>query len=303
MDTKLEIQFLQTQTENLISQSNFSLASLKLKRMLKHQPKKRAQIYDWSGMLSLDQNEPPHKTLQKCKKALIFDEPDYPYASLHFSSFLYCVDKIQEARIEMKKFLQNQPESHDGLRLLAKINLDLGLYEEADKVYSEVLAKYSGDDDDGIYTEWACVHYFLEDFDRSKKLLLKAIEISGKDPEAHRQLGYFLLAEEKYKEAIDCFKKSIEIEPLEPMTWINWSLALILQNEEDEAMVIFNKGFEIYINKKDPRKKMILKMLNDDLEFKKKYIDSGKVQEMKTSFKAHIKGLKKIISLLKQDDL
>jgi len=68
------------------------------------------------------------------------------------------------------------------------------------------------------------------------------------------------------------FEKSIEIEPLKPLTF-----------------EIENSFYE---------KEYVVQVLKDDLEFKQKYINSAKDQQRKSGFEANIEGLQKIISFL-----
>jgi len=123
------------------------------------------------------------------------------------------------------------------------------------------------------------------------------------DPEAYRMLGYILLEEQRYDEALEYFQKSVEINDSYSLTWLNWSLALMLQDEDEEAKTKLKKGFELLYHKNEYNKKEeVLQVLNKDLAFKQRYLESANDVQRITRFKANIEGLKKIISFLEKYD-
>jgi len=174
MNINLDNQLLEAQTLTLFNQEeNFTLASLKLKRILKHKPQNKTQIYDWLANVHLMKNEPHSKTHQKLKKVLLFNDPNYLYIDLTLAQFSFLQKKFEEALIEVKKYLQRRSSDPRGIQLMAKIYFNLGLYADAEKQYLNFLARKPGYP--GIYTEIASVYYSLEDFEGTKQSLSKAL--------------------------------------------------------------------------------------------------------------------------------
>jgi len=302
MNKNLDSQLLETQALKLINHQSFSLASIKLQRTLKHNPSKKAQIYDWLGAISSAKDEPPNKAHQKFKRSLSLNDPNHPDIYLSFAAFLFQQNKFEEALTEINKFIQAKSSDPRGLHLMAKIYFTIGLYTEAEKAYSSLLAKHPRYR--GINSEWATiatVNYYLGNFEKAKKDVLKAFEINPTNTEAYRMLGYLLISEQKYKEAEDYFQRSIEIEGSFSWTWLNWSVALMMQKKDKEAMEKFQKGVDLLDNGNMFNKREdVLQVLYQDMEFKQRYIKSGNEEQRKIAFRENIEGLKKIISLLEK---
>jgi len=301
MDHHLEIRRLQDQADNLTNQGNFPYAIIKLQRILKHNPQKRAHIYSRLGNIHAEKKD--HiKTHQKYKRAFLVNNPSFPDLRFKWAFVLGKEYRFEEARSELEQFLQINRSHLDALSLMGEISFRLGMYKEADQAYRQIAKKNPGYPN--IYEDWASVRYFLEDFDGTKKLLLKEIEGDPKASEARRRLGYILLAEQEYQEAIDWFEKSIEIVDFYSLTWFNWSLVLMLQDKEEEAIVKFNKGLKflengIYGN----QKREIIETFKNDLEFKERYIVSGKDEQIKAGFQASLEGLKRIILMIEKHNI
>jgi len=298
MNPQLDTRLLEVQADSLTNQNSYSHASVKLQRILKHNPPKRAHIYCWLGNMHSEKKEHT-KTHQNYKKAFIFNDPSFPDLRFKWAYILYKEKNFQESHSELDLFLQTRPSHLDALRLMGDVCFRLRLFAEADQAYSQVVRinpRYQN-----IYEDWASVRYFLEDFDGTKKFLFKAVATDRNASEARRRLGYIFLAEQEYQEATYWFERANDIDNAYSLTWFNWSLALMLQDKEEEAMVKFNKGLEFLENGAEVNQRAeVLGTLKNDLEFKNRYIASGRDEKIKAGFKASLAGLKKIISFIEQ---
>jgi len=298
MNINLDIRLLKAQAHNLISEEKFTSAILKIQRILKQSTHKKARLYSWLGNIHAD-NQDFIKAHQKYKKAFIINDPDYPEVAYFWANLLYHENKFEEARLVLEKYVQAHDSHADAVHLLANICFRLDLHIEADKAYQR--AANLNPMNPEIYENWASSCYFLEDFDRAKKYLRRALGIDPNVAEVFRKLGCMYLTEQKYQEASDCFKKSLEINSLEALAWFNWSLVLMLRNEDEEAMVKFNKGVGLLDNGDcGNRKEDILEVLKNDLKFQERYVESGKDEQRKIAFKASLEKLRKIILFIEQ---
>jgi len=298
MNINLDIRLLKAQAHNLISEEKFTSAILKIQRILKQSTHKKARLYSWLGNIHAD-NQDFIKAHQKYKKAFIINDPDYPEVAYFWANLLYHENKFEEARLVLEKYVQAHDSHADAVHLLANICFRLDLHIEADK--ADQRAANLNPMNPEIDENWASSCYFLEDFGRAKKYLRRALGIDPNVAEVFRKLGCMYLTEQKYQEASDCFKKSLEINSLEALAWFNWSLVLMLRNEDEEAMVKFNKGLEFLENGAEVNQRAeVLGTLKNDLEFKNRYIASGRDEKIKAGFKASLAGLKKIISFIEQ---
>jgi len=300
MDKDLDNQLLEDQALDLFNnQENYSLASLKYRRLLKSQPLKKNYIYCWLADAHVNQNHPPNKAYQKYKKAVFFSGSEASPINLSFAQFLFRQNKFEEADIEIQKYLQSDPSDPEGLFLQGKIYSNYGLYEEADKIFIQVFNQ--DPNHQGLYNGWACNQYFQGNFDKAKEYLLKLLEQDPENSETQRMVGHILLVKQEYQEAICCFEKAIELDKSNSFPWLNWSQALMLQDKHEEAMVKLKKGIQLLDNGNRFTTKEILYMLNQDLEFKQRYIESEEDKQRKITLKANIESQQKIISLLEQN--
>jgi len=200
MNKSLDNQLRETQAHNLFNQKHFSLASIQIQKLLKTQPPNKGLLYSLLGDIHYEKNQHIDQIRQKYKKASFFNDPK---ASYSYARVLYNRMKPEESRAEVEKFFQSEPSDPHGLFLMVNIYLNLGLYEDADKIFIKLFKideRYPG-----LYNSWACSYYSQEKFNASKTSLLRALGQDPQDDETHRLLGYTLLGEGKYKEANDCF--------------------------------------------------------------------------------------------------
>ena len=73
----------------------------------------------------------------------------------------------------------------------------------------------------------------------------KSIKIDSNNSETHNNLGIAYKKIKKYEESIDCFKKSINLNSNNPEAYINLGTAFKNIREFDKAIMNFNKAIEL----------------------------------------------------------
>ena len=73
----------------------------------------------------------------------------------------------------------------------------------------------------------------------------KAIEIDPMNADAYYKKGLSLSTIEKYTEAIACYDKAIEIDPMNADAYNNKGLSLYYLGYNDEAIACYDKALEI----------------------------------------------------------
>ncbi|MCX6355128.1 MAG: tetratricopeptide repeat protein [Candidatus Aureabacteria bacterium] len=84
-----------------------------------------------------------------------------------------------------------------------------------------------------------------ERYDLSIDRLVQEVRKNPRDPEAHKELGYFYFKEQRLDEAAEEFRRALEIDPGCPVTWFNLGSALLDIGRYDEALVALGKSLEV----------------------------------------------------------
>ncbi len=298
MNPNLDIQLLESQAIHLINHKRLSQAHIKVLRALKYSTRKNGYLYSHLADI-LSEKKQYAKAQQNYQKSILI-VPNLAHAYYNWAVTLAIEEKYPEASLKLAQVIKINPWNIDAIHQLGKTYLKQQLYEEADQAFRTLVAlnpRYYK-----VYGEWAYARYFLRDFEGAKKYLYKGLRADGNDLEVHNMLGYILLIEQKYREAICCFKKAIEKNPLYTLAWLNWSLALALQGKEKEAKEKFNKGIETLRKEEKDRKKEIIGIYKLDLEVLEEYVGSIKDQNKKGGFVVSIEGVKRLVSLLEEEN-
>jgi tetratricopeptide (TPR) repeat protein len=89
-----------------------------------------------------------------------------------------------------------------------------GMFDKAESFFSRACRSTIGKKQGHVWILRGVNYLKLRKFDRAKKCLLAAIAIKDSDKdEAHLNLGAVFVAQRKYKEAANAFKKALKINP------------------------------------------------------------------------------------------
>jgi tetratricopeptide (TPR) repeat protein len=131
--------------------------------------------------------------------------------ALYFMGSSYYDSGNPEDALKIFEYLEKSAPNYVLLHYkIAKIHNDMGLYDDAIEEYKKMLKidPYLKE----ALVELAYIYYNKKNmFDEAEKCMLKAIEKYKDDPALYSNLGNIYFMEKKYNEAIECFKKSIEI--------------------------------------------------------------------------------------------
>ena len=83
-------------------------------------------------------------------------------------------------------------------------------------------------------------------YDDALPIVAFSLERNPDDPEAHNNLGIVLSALMRWDESIRCFARSIEIKPGDPEVLKNYGVALSRMHKYDEAVRFFLKAIEFH---------------------------------------------------------
>ncbi|HMV22599.1 MAG TPA: tetratricopeptide repeat protein, partial [Rhodocyclaceae bacterium] len=83
-------------------------------------------------------------------------------------------------------------------------------------------------------------------FEEALPIVRYSLERNPDDPEAHNNLGIVLSALMRWDESIRCFARSLEIKPRDPEVLKNYGVALSRMHQWDEAVPYFLKAIEYH---------------------------------------------------------
>jgi protein O-GlcNAc transferase len=83
-------------------------------------------------------------------------------------------------------------------------------------------------------------------FEEALPIVRFSLERNPDDPEAHNNLGIVLSALMRWDESIQCFARSLEIKPRDPEVLKNYGVALARMHQWDEAVPYFLKAIEYH---------------------------------------------------------
>ena len=130
-------------------------------------------------------------------------EPNHPEAHFNLGYIYFKKNLFDEAMAEYKKGVQMRPDSVKGRLSLAFIYEKKSMYDEAIAEYSEVL-KLAPENDTAIRAIGA-----LKAIPRIKEYL----SYNPKDVSGFICLGHIYYAREMYEEAIDNYRKALDLDP------------------------------------------------------------------------------------------
>jgi TolB-like protein/Flp pilus assembly protein TadD len=150
---------------------------------------------------------------------------------------------VTEAEAACRKALELDPQRDETEMALARLYLTGGRNEQAEAVYSGLVARRPQDGDAYIGLGRA-----LEAQDRNaeaERAYRKAIEAEPGYSATHNALGSFLFASGRADEAAASFRKAAELAPGSASVYSNLGAALLLADRFDEATTAFEKSIAI----------------------------------------------------------
>jgi len=142
----------------------------------------------------------------------------------------------------------------------------------------------------------------MGDFHKASEQFKKALERKLQDPDANNGMEALLLIQQRYDEALRCFKTVIDHNQDEESAyeWINWSMVFWQQEKKEEAMEIFRKGMSV-IDKasspEDERQEIIKTYTRIQMTLERKILQTSE-QEEKIRLEKTIAGIRWALELV-----
>ncbi|NVM01354.1 MAG: tetratricopeptide repeat protein [Candidatus Helarchaeota archaeon] len=108
--------------------------------------------------------------------------------------------------------------SEETLEEKAKKSMEKGEFEESIKFYEEILKKKNKPD---VWNNLGTAFLNLDNFDKAVECFNKSIELDPKQFVAQNNLGVIHVQEGKFEDAISYFRKALNIKPDNPSIWEN----------------------------------------------------------------------------------
>ncbi len=183
-----------------------------------------------------------------------------------YKPFIDQAEKQEKYKKTLLKYIENYPFSEDIIKQLENRQRDLGLktedieqitqpiLAEAEQKHQEQLSLKRIERQSELDQETDNFDSLNSDLDTQSKdeeaieCYRKAIEIDPNNISMYNQLGLSLHAQGKDEEAIECYHKAMKIDPNDAFVHNNLGLSLSTQGKDEEAIKYYRKAIEIEPN-------------------------------------------------------
>jgi tetratricopeptide (TPR) repeat protein len=160
--------------------------------------------------------------------------PENPVARYNLGRAHAALGQFEQARQMFQKAIELRPDYVMARLALAQLEVTRGEYDAALKAAQAVLAIDRGNVNAKLIESAALMGQ--KKFGDSRTLLTEMLKGNPSSPDVLFQLGVVSLAENKYKEAEDNFRKAYELNPANPRGLMGMVETQMAQNKTDEAM-------------------------------------------------------------------
>ena len=124
---------------------------------------------------------------------------------------------------QVRKELKDNPDNIDLQLELGRLFIDGGELGEATKQLKQVTSR---DNQNGLaYKLLGTAYAMFNHEDEAIRELTRASEILPEDPEVHLNLGGVFMLQDMYESAARCFRKVVEIDPMDRLGYANLAAA------------------------------------------------------------------------------
>jgi tetratricopeptide (TPR) repeat protein len=141
-----------------------------------------------------------------------------------------------------KQSLAVDPHGHEAMVDLASALTDMERWDDARMAYERAIRVYP--DDATALNGLGYVFYRQERFDSAIAYFKRAIARMD-DPQFHVNMGLALLSQERYGQAEDQFRRTLEIDPRHYWATNNLGYTLQLEGRADEAMALYTEALRL----------------------------------------------------------
>lgn len=169
-------------------------------------------------------------------------------------------------------------------------------YKASEGYYKKILEKYP-DDHDTLYNLAVDVYFEINELQKAKNLLKRALELAPDDAQYWSALGEAYQKMARFKKAKNGFRQSIKLKPNSSHTYYKFARLYTAMKELEKAKTLLKKALEITVNDSKPLKNS--PFLTYMLELEKVYKELG---DKKQARACNNLGFKPYLSAKKEND-
>jgi tetratricopeptide (TPR) repeat protein len=169
-------------------------------------------------------------------QSVVTRDPKNPVARFNLGRAHLAMGDVEQARQQFQKAIELRPDYIIARLELAKLQVTRGEYDAALKTAESVLAIDSGNVNARLVESAALMGQ--KKFGDSRQILDGMIKGSPSSPDVLFQLGVVNLAEGKYKEAEDAFRRSYQLNPANSRGLMGVVETNMAQNKPDAALAL-----------------------------------------------------------------
>src|ERR1035437_2342517 len=277
-DPKAKTTYLKRIIEVLMRQGKRAEAAEVNKGILKDDPND-PDARGLAATFLLDQGEIA-KAISELQ-AVVTRAPDNPVARYNLGRAHAARGEWAQARLMFQKAIDLRADYVLARLALAQLSVSRGEFDAAYKEADEVIQKYDRNNMNARLIQSAAL-VGQKRFNDSRTLLGAMLKANPSSPDVYFQLGVVNLAENKFKEAEDSFRRSYELNPANPRGLMGIVETDLAQNKPDAAMDLLQGEARKAPNRMD----LLLAMGNTAVR-------AGRYDEAVANFQKLLEGLDK----------
>jgi len=231
-DPKQKVKYQKRIIEVLLRQGKRTEAAELNSQILKADPEDN-DARGLAATLLLDRGDISKATAEL--ENLVTRAPDNAVAHYNLGRAYVARGQSAQARQQFQKALEIKPDYILARLTLAQMEVGQGEYEAALKSAREILERFDRNNSSARLIEAAALAG-QKKYGDSKALLNAMVKVSPSSPEIHYQLGAVALAESRYKDAEDSFKRAYELNPANSRPLMGMVQTDMAQHKTDAAM-------------------------------------------------------------------
>jgi arylsulfatase A-like enzyme/Tfp pilus assembly protein PilF len=175
-------------------------------------------------------------------KKTLLKRPDHDYAMIGLADTLVARNRIDDAVLGYRSFLERDPENPQITYRLAQVLLDAGRNAEAERYFEKALKiePKTARAEVGL----AVLAYRKKDYAGARQDLARALAIDSKARYARYNLALILEAEGNFKGAVDAYRAEVADNPTSYKAWFNLGRLLARGGDPAGAAVALGRTVE-----------------------------------------------------------
>jgi Flp pilus assembly protein TadD len=162
---------------------------------------------------------------------------------------LIAAGEFRQAEVLLHAYLGADEQSGSGRFLLAYVLLRLNEPKESLAEYTRAaqLQRPSAEDLKNVALDYV----LLEDYEDAEKWMKRSVEMNEKDPDAWYGLGRILYTKQRFQDAVNCFEKTVALDPMSVKAEDNLGLAYEGLNRTEDAIKSYRAALALEQSSKE----------------------------------------------------